>query len=91
MNNFLAAIEESIEFQNPEYLNVLAIAVLFLLFGLGIFGLRLGLRPAKTHGSFLSPLWTHQVLVSGDRCARHTVCCRGSAVFDLWRLKFQAQ
>ena len=51
MSNFLAALEERVEFQNPEYLNVLPIAILLLLFGLGIFGLRLGLQPAKTHGS----------------------------------------
>ena len=58
MNDFLAAFEESVEFQNPEYLNVLPAAVLLLLFGLWTFGLRLGLRPAKTHGSSY-PLFGH--------------------------------
>ena len=51
MADFLAAFEDSVEFTNPEYLMVVPIAALLMLFGLAIFILRLALRPARTHGS----------------------------------------
>ena len=51
MNDFQAALRESVEFQNPEFLAVVPIAGLLLLLGSVIFAIRLALRPAKTHGS----------------------------------------
>ncbi len=51
MNLLLSAFGDSVEFANPEYLMVLPIAALILLFGCVVFGLRLALRPAWTHGS----------------------------------------
>ncbi len=51
MAEFLAASQESLEFANPEFLMVVPIAALLLLFGLSIFAIRLTLRPARTHGS----------------------------------------
>ena len=47
----LAAIEGSVEFANPEYLMVVPIAAILLVFGLLVFGLRYVLRPVRTHGS----------------------------------------
>ena len=46
-----AALRESVEFQNPEFLAVLPIAGVLLLIGLLVFSLRLWLRPPRTHGS----------------------------------------
>jgi hypothetical protein len=51
MNLLLSAFGDSVEFANPEYLMVLPIAGLILLFGCVVFGLRMALRPAWTHGS----------------------------------------
>ncbi len=58
MNEFQAVLRESVEFQNPEYLAVVPIAGLLLLFGLAVFALRTSLRPTKTHGSSY-PLFGH--------------------------------
>ena len=58
MNSLLAAFEDTIEFTNPEYLMVVPLAALLLLFGTLIFGVRLSLRPSKTHGSSY-PLFGH--------------------------------
>ena len=58
MNEFQAALRESVEFQSPEYLAVIPIAGLLFLFGGTIFVLRLALRPSKTHGSTY-PLFGH--------------------------------
>ena len=51
MADFLSAFQDSVEFANPEYLMVVPIAALLLLFGLSVFAFRLTLRPARTHGS----------------------------------------
>ena len=51
MSDFLAAFQERLEFQNPEYLTILPVAVLLLLFGLAVFAVRLVIRPEQTHGS----------------------------------------
>ena len=51
MADFLAAFQDSVEFANPEYLMVVPIAALLLLFGVAIFSVRLMNRPARTHGS----------------------------------------
>ena len=51
MSELLAAFDDSVEFANPEYLMVVPIAALLMVFGLVVFGLRLYLRPARTHGS----------------------------------------
>ena len=58
MNGFLAVFEDTVEFSNPEYLMVVPLAALLLLFGGVIFAVRLGLRPVKTHGSSY-PLFGH--------------------------------
>jgi|TARA_Y100000758_G_scaffold213557_1_gene153281 Ca-activated chloride channel family protein len=58
MNEFQAALRESVEFQSPEYLAIIPVAGLVLLFGLLVFALRTGLRPVKTHGSSY-PLFGH--------------------------------
>ena len=42
---------DSVEFANPEYLTVVPIAALILVFGLGIFAIRVALRPDRTLGS----------------------------------------
>ncbi|MBM62443.1 MAG: hypothetical protein CL484_05785 [Acidobacteria bacterium] len=44
-------LRESIEFANPEYLAIVPIAGLLMVFGLLIFALRLQLRPPRTEGS----------------------------------------
>ncbi len=51
MDSLQDALRESVEFQNPEFLAVIPIAALLLLFGLVVFLLRLQLRPVRTHGS----------------------------------------
>ena len=51
MSELQAALRESVEFQNPEYLTFIPIAGLLLLFGVVVFVIRLRLRPRKTHGS----------------------------------------
>jgi hypothetical protein len=51
MGELQTALRESVEFQNPEYLTFVPLAGLLLLFGAGIFFLRLRLRPPRTHGS----------------------------------------
>ena len=51
MNTVITAFEDSLEFASPEYLMVVPLAALLLLLGGLIFLFRLGLRPAKTHGS----------------------------------------
>ena len=58
MNGFLAVFEDTVEFANPEYLMVVPLAALLLLFGGVIFAVWLGLRPVKTHGSSY-PLFGH--------------------------------
>ena len=51
MNTLQSALRESVEFQNPEYLTIVPIAGLLMLFGVLVFLLRLRLRPARTEGS----------------------------------------
>ena len=51
MPGLLARLSGSVEFGNPEYLMVVLVAALILVFGIAIFALRLAFRPAKTHGS----------------------------------------
>jgi len=51
MSSFLSFFEDTVEFANPEYLMVLPVAVLIFVFGLAVFGLRVALRPDRTHGS----------------------------------------
>ena len=47
----LGIFQDSVEFANPEYLMMVPVAGLLLLFGLAIFALKVALRPVKTHGS----------------------------------------
>ena len=59
MSGLLARLSGSVEFGNPEYLMIVPVAALILVFGLVVFGLRLAFRPAKTHGSsypFVGPI-----------------------------------
>ena len=51
MSDWQNALRESVEFQNPEYLTVIPIAGLLLLFGFLIFLIRLRQRPTRTEGS----------------------------------------
>lgn len=51
MENIWATLVNSIEFRNPEFLVVVPIAALLLIFGLAISLVGLKLRPTKTHGS----------------------------------------
>ena len=51
MNALQSTLRESVEFQNPEYLTIVPIAGLLMLFGVLVFLLRLGLRPTRTEGS----------------------------------------
>ena len=51
MNALQSALRETVEFQNPEYLTLVPIAGLLMLFGALVFLLRLRLRPARTEGS----------------------------------------
>jgi hypothetical protein len=52
MRDFLVPLfENALEFANPEYLGLLPLALVLMLFGAGIFALRLRLRPVKTFGS----------------------------------------
>jgi hypothetical protein len=51
MGGFLAILGDSVEFANPEYLAIVPIAGLLLVFGLLVFAMRLQLRPAHTEGS----------------------------------------
>lgn len=51
MSDWQTALRESVEFQNPEYLTVIPIAGLLLLFGFVIFLIRVRQRPARTEGS----------------------------------------
>ena len=51
MNTLQSALRETVEFQNPEYLTLVPIAGLLMLFGALVFLLRLRLRPARTEGS----------------------------------------
>ncbi len=49
---------DSVEFANPEYLSIVPVAGLLLVFGLLVFALRLQLRPVRTAGSSY-PLFGH--------------------------------
>ena len=51
MDRFTSLFRESVEFTNPEYLAIVPIAGLLLVFGLLVFALRLQMRPARTEGS----------------------------------------
>jgi len=51
MDGFTDLISNSVEFANPEYLAIVPIAGLLLVFGLLVFALRLRLRPVRTEGS----------------------------------------
>ena len=44
-------LRDAVEFETPEFLMAVPIALALLLFGGLVFGLRLALRPARTHGS----------------------------------------
>ena len=58
MDGFTNLFRDSVEFANPEYLAIVPIAGLLLVFGLLVFAVRLGLRPARTEGSSY-PLFGH--------------------------------
>ena len=58
MDTVTSLLGDSVEFANPEYLAIVPIAGLLLVFGLLIFALRLQLRPARTEGSSY-PLFGH--------------------------------
>ena len=58
MDTVTKLLGDSLEFANPEYLAIIPIAGLLLVFGLLIFALRLQLRPARTEGSSY-PLFGH--------------------------------
>ena len=49
---------DSVEFANPEYLSIVPVAGLLLVFGLLVFAVRLLLRPVRTEGSSY-PLFGH--------------------------------
>ena len=51
MDGITSLFRESVEFANPEYLAIVPIAGLLLLFGLLIFAVRLLLRPVRTAGT----------------------------------------
>ncbi len=51
MDTISRLLRESVEFANPEYLAIVPLAGLLLVFGLLVFALRLQLRPARTEGS----------------------------------------
>ena len=51
MDGITSLFRDSVEFANPEYLAIVPIAGLLLVFGLVVFALRLQLRPARTEGS----------------------------------------
>ena len=51
MGAFQMILREAVEFESPEFLMAVPIALALLLFGALILGLRLALRPARTHGS----------------------------------------
>ena len=51
MNLISSLFRESVEFGAPEYLAIVPIAGLLLVFGLLVFAVRLQLRPAHTEGS----------------------------------------
>ena len=58
MDTVTSLLGDSVEFANPEYLAIVPVAGLLLVFGLLIFALRLQLRPARTEGSSY-PLFGH--------------------------------
>ena len=58
MDTVTSLLGDSVEFANPEYLAIVPIAGLLLVFGLLIFALRLQLRPVRTEGSSY-PLFGH--------------------------------
>ena len=58
MDGITSLFRESVEFANPEYLAIVSIAGLLLVFGLLIFAVRLLLRPVRTAGSSY-PLFGH--------------------------------
>lgn len=51
MDSLTSLIRDSVEFANPEYLAIVPIAGLLLVFGLLVFAIRLQLRPVRTEGS----------------------------------------
>ena len=68
MSELLAAFEGSVEFANPEYLMVVPVAALLLVFGLVVFGLQYVLRPGEDPWVVVSACWSHQILVSCSFC-----------------------
>lgn len=58
MDGITSLFRESVEFANPEYLAIVPVAGLLLVFGLLIFAVRLLLRPVRTAGSSY-PLFGH--------------------------------
>ena len=58
MDFITSLFRDSVEFANPEYLAIVPIAGLLLVFGLLVFAIRLQLRPARTAGSNY-PLFGH--------------------------------
>ena len=58
MDGLSSLFRESVEFANPEYLAIVPIGGLLLVFGMLIFALRLQLRPVRTEGSTY-PLFGH--------------------------------
>jgi hypothetical protein len=58
MDSVISLFRDSVEFANPEYLAIVPITGLLLVFGLLVFALRLVLRPARTEGSSY-PLFGH--------------------------------
>ena len=58
MDSITSLFRDSVEFANPEFLAIVPIAGLLLVFGLLVFALRLQLRPVRTEGSSY-PLFGH--------------------------------
>jgi len=58
MDGITSLFRESVEFANPEYLAIVPVAGLLLVFGLLVFAVRLLLRPVRTAGSSY-PLFGH--------------------------------
>ena len=89
MGGFLAVLGDSVEFANPEYLAIVPIAGLLLVFGLLVFALRLQLRPVRTEGSKY-PFFGHVKLVLGYRGSSASVSGRRPSLLGLRRVQLQA-
>ena len=90
MDRSLTLFNDTLEFANPEYLMVLPIAALILVFGLMIFGLRLSLQPQRTHGSSYPWLghikfWFMLIVTLGAG-----LCRGGPALLGVWGVELQA-